>query len=325
MSVSLSRRRVSAAATLFLSVVIALAASPPARANHGPGASGGGSTVMSGEVLKPGAFEFSLREDFTEFQHVSAAEAVRRAQEGGDFDSLRRSFLTTADLSCGVLEDFQLGMSLGWFRGQEFLGADDTGETGRVDPRGLTDLVVAGKLRVMEGPYGQLALMAGVKIPVGNDHVRLNNGERLSPTDQPSNGAFDFPFGAGWSRFLTSQLTVDASAAYTARTQHDGFKSGDRLDVGVALAWRLTGSIESFPQPSVFTELNYVGLAKDRDGGVHDGNSGSQSLYVTAGVRLRFDARTSFSIAPALPVWTDLNGNQTRPVFKLAATLSYSF
>jgi len=325
MSISIPRRRFSAAALVPLSVAIALSTVPRARANHGPGASGGGSSVMSGEVLKPGAFELSLREDYTEFQHVGADEALRRAQEGGDFDALRRSFLTTAELSFGALEDFQVAASFGYFRGKEFIGASDTGEIGTVDPSGWTDLTLTGKYRILKGRPGDLALLAGVKIPVGNDHVRLDNGELLSPTDQPSSGAFDFPFGVGWSRFLTSHLTIDASALYTRRTQHDGFRSGDRFDAGVALAWRLTESVEDFPQTSIFTELNYVELGQDHDDGTPDENSGSRTLYVTPGLRVRIGPRTAVTLAPSLPIWTHLNGNQSRAVFKLAATLSFAF
>ena len=46
-----------------LSVLVILILSVTARANHGPGASGGGNATVSGETLKPGRFEISLRED----------------------------------------------------------------------------------------------------------------------------------------------------------------------------------------------------------------------------------------------------------------------
>ena len=87
----------------------------------------------------------------------------------------------------------------------------------------------------MQGQPGNLAIIAGVKVPTGRDDVRLTSGESLSPTDQPGTGSWDFPVGLGYSRFLTSQLTVDASVFYTFRTEHHGFKVGDRFDAGVCL------------------------------------------------------------------------------------------
>lgn len=312
-------------AAALAAVLLALAVANEAAANHGPGASGGGSATISGETLKPGAFELSLREDFTQFQHFSEADALQRAQQGGDFDALHRSWLTTLGLEAGLFEDFEVGASIGWFEGQDFVGADDQGNVGTVDPHGLTDLVVTAKYRVLSGQPGNLALLAGVKIPVGKDDVRLDNGELLSPTDQPSSGAFDYPMGIGWSRFLTERITVDASAMYTLRTQHDGFKSGDRFDAGVALAYRLTDSIQDFPQLSLFAETNLVALAKDEEHGVADENSGSQTLYFTPGIRCRFSRGAALTLAPSLPVLQHLNGNQGRVEFKVAATLSFGF
>jgi hypothetical protein len=49
--------------------------------------------------------------------------------------------------------------------------------------------------------------------------------------------------GLAYSRFLTSRVTIDASMLYMFRTENDDFKVGDRFDVGAALAYRLTESI----------------------------------------------------------------------------------
>jgi hypothetical protein len=306
-------------------VVAAAAPSRLARANHGPGASGGGSATLSGETLKPGAFELSLREDFTQFQRFSESDALARAQQGGDFDALRQSLLSTLELSYGVCDDFQIGAAIGYFAGEDFVGADDQGNVGTVDPHGVTDLLVTGKYRMMSGAPGNLALLAGVKLPIGQDDVRLDNGERLSPTDQPSSGAYDFPFGLGWSRFLTERITVDASSVYTLRTERHDFKVGDRFDAGIALAYRLTESVKEFPQFSLFGELNLVALAKDVDHHVADDNSGSQTVYLTPGLRCRFTPHAALTLAPSVPVYEHRNGNQGRVEYKVAATLSFGF
>src|SRR3954470_17585055 len=79
----------------LLFLICALACASIARANHGPGASGGGSATASGETLKPGRFELSIREDYSQFEHFSKTAAIQRANEGGDFDALDHGFLTT--------------------------------------------------------------------------------------------------------------------------------------------------------------------------------------------------------------------------------------
>src|SRR5438552_3500824 len=144
-----------------------------ALANHGPGASGGGAFTVSGETLKPGHFEFSLREDFSDFEHFDKADAIQRAKVGGDFDALDHGFITTADLSFGVTENLQIGASIGYFIGHDFISAvqedDGSVSTGTTNPDGLTDLALTAKYRLLHGWPGNLAIICGVIIPTGRD------------------------------------------------------------------------------------------------------------------------------------------------------------
>lgn len=97
---------------------------------------------------------------------------------------------------------------------------------------------------------------------------------------------------------------------YVLRPGRDHFKVGDRLDGGVGLAYRLTESIKTFPQFSVFTEIHEVWLKKDEDHGEKDPNSGSLTLYVTPGFRTRFNECCALTIAPSLPVYQDVTGRR---------------
>jgi len=298
-------------------------------ANHGPGASGGGSATISGETLNPGHFEISLREDYSQFEHFTKAQAGERAIVGGDFDALSHGFITTADVAYGVVDDFQIGASVGYFIGRDFISAEKTGpdtfDLSTAQPSGLTDLAISAKYRFLSGQPGNVALVTGVVLPTGRSSVRLASAESLSPTDQPGTGRFGLPAGLGYSRFLTPHLTIDASALYTFRFEKDNFKVGDRFDTGIALAYRLTESIKTFPQYSVFLEVNDVNLARDRDHRSLDPNSGSNTLYATPGFRVRLNPTAALGIAPSFPIWEHLNGNQGRVDFKLAVTFSLSF
>ena len=301
-----------------------------ALANHGPGASGGGSSTASGETLKQNHFELSLREDFTQFERFTPAHAAQRAAESGDFDALRRAYVTSLDLGYGITNDFQIGLNTGYFAGERFLSASRDEDTGDVtvaeaQPSGMTDLVLTGKYRVYRGWYGNVALLAGIKAPTGRTDVHLSTGEKLSPTDQPGTGAWDFPVGIAYSRFLTPKLTLDASAMYLIRTQHEGFQVGDRLDLGAALAYRLTDNINTFPQFAIFGETLMVYLQKDRDHGETDSNSGSATVYFSPGFRVRFTPNVALTIAPQIPLYQHVNGDQGKVEFKITTSLSFSF
>jgi hypothetical protein len=154
------------------------------------------------------------------------------------------------------------------------------------------DLWLTGKYRLLKGAPGNLSLLGGAKFPVGRDDFELDNGEELEPSSQPGSGAFDFQAGLAYSRFLTSHITLDASGSYTFRTEHDGFEVGDRVDLGLALAYRLTDSVKDFPNVSVFGEVLGVILQKDRsDDEGHNPNSGGATMYLSPDVSFTRRAR----------------------------------
>ncbi len=236
--------------TALFAALSLIVSAPKVKANHGPGTSGGGNQTASGETLKAGKFDLSLREDYTRFDHIGQDEAERRASRSGGFDALEYASLTSISLSYGITNDLQAGAQIGYYHGSNFIDAESDGvdaESGTADPEGVSDLWLTAKFRVLRGEYGNVALLAGVKLPTGRHNIQLDNGELLEASSQPGTGSFDFQLGAAWSRFLTPRITADASAMYTLRTEHDDFKVGDRLDLGLAAAYRLTESIKQFP------------------------------------------------------------------------------
>jgi hypothetical protein len=321
--------RCAYARTAMLVSLCLFCAAQTALANHGPGTSGGGSATASGETLKPGQFDLSLRADYTKFEDISREGAERRARESGGFDALSEATVTSLSISYGLITDFQICATIGYYWGNNFIDAelaeDGSVESAIADPEGITDLNLTLKYRLLKGAPGNLAVIGGVIVPTGRHNVLLDSGEPLEPSSQPGTGAWAYQIGLAYSRFLTSHLTVDASSIYTIRTPHDGFEVGDRVDLGVALAYRLTDSIKKFPNWSVFGEANAVWLGKDEDAGEKNPNSGGWTVYLTPGARIRFTKNLALTVAPSYPIVQELNGEQIESRFKLAATLSYSF
>ena len=309
---------------------VALAAVNAANADHGPGTSGGGVLTQSGETLKPGRFSVEFREDFTEFEHLSQAQIEAKAASAGGIDLLDRSFLSSVSVSYGVVENFQVGLILGYYnavnaRDAEFdSGTGDT-EIATLNPDGLTDLWLSGKYRFYRGPIGQFAVFGGVKFPTGRDDVTNSEGERVEPSATAGSGSYDGMLGVAYSRFLSSRVTLDTSFQYTLRTEANNFRLGDRIDGGVALAYRFTKDIEKFPQVSAFAEANVRHLVKSEDDGERDPNTGGTVLFLTPGVRVGFTKNLSFTVSAPLPVMQDLNGTQLKTSYKVNGGLTLSF
>lgn len=320
--------------TKYLSTTVALGAAlataTTAHADHGPGTSGGGSSTQSGETLKPGKFAVELRTDYTEFENLSSSRIEAKAAEAGGFDLLDRSFLSTIGVSYGVVENFQVGLTIGYYkavkaREAEFdSGSGDT-EIVTFDPDGVTDLWLTGKYRFYRGPLGSFAVLGGVKFPTGKFDVKNSEGERVEPSATAGSGSYDGMLGLAYSRFLTSRLTFDASAQYTLRTEADDFKLGDRIDAGAALAYRFTEDIQKFPQVSAFAEANVRHLFKSEEDGERDPNTGGTVLFLTPGVRVAFTKNLSFTVSSPLPAVQDLNGTQLKTSYKVNGGLTLSF
>jgi hypothetical protein len=298
-------------------------------ANHGPGTSGGGSSTASGETMKQGGAEMTFRLDYTQFEDISNTEAARLARKAGEFDALSDSLVATIEVAYGITDDFQLGATIGYYWGSGFLDSESEDgidvEQATADPEGLTDLWLTGKYRILKGKPGHLSVIGGVKFPTGKDDVELSSGETLEPSSQPGSGSYDFQLGLAYSRFLTSQITLDASTIYTFRTEHDGFQVGDRFDFGTAIAYRITESIKTFPQYSVFGEFTGVWLGEDdSDEEGENPNSGGTTLYISPGLRIRFNEQWSLTTAISVPVMQDLNGEQIETTYKATLAVSWS-
>ena len=319
-----SPRRTTAAALTLLSVTSLL------RADHGPGTSGGGAATQSGETLKPGKFSIELRTDYTEFENLSSAQIDAKATKAGSFDLLDRSFLSSFGVSSGVVENFQVGLTLGYYdavnpREAEFDAGTGETEIATFDPDGLTDLWLTGKYRFYRGPAGSLAAFGGVKFPTGKFDVKNSAGERVEPSATAGSGSYDGMVGLAYSRFLTSRITVDTSGQYTIRSEADNFKLGDRIDGGLALAYRFTEDIQRFPQFSAFAEANVRYLFKSEEDGERDENTGGTVLFLTPGVRVGFTKNLSLTASSPLPVVQDLNGTQLKTSYKVNIGLTFTF
>jgi len=131
--------------------------------------------------------------------------------------------------------------------------------------------------------------------------------------------------GLAYSRFLTSQITLDVSGQYTYRTEHDEFRLGDRIDAGVAVAYRFTEDIQRFPQVSVFAEGIVRHLFKSQEDGEDDPNTGGTAIFVAPGVRVSFSPNVSFTVSAPLPVLQDLNGTQLKTDYKVNGGLTLTF
>ena len=298
------------------SLAISLIAHHTALADHGPGTSGSGFITFSAETLKPGQFSSSLQFDWTEFESPSGMPE--------EVDLLDRSFLTTFNLSYGVVENFQLGLTYGYYASEgnrEFENGDEV----TFDPDGFSDLWLTGKYRFYQGPAGEFAMLGGIKAPAGDSSVTNSEGESVEPSATAGTGAWDGLAGFAYTVPLSATVTLDASAIYTFRGEAHDYRLGDRLDLGSSLAWRVCGDAATYPQLSLVAEATLRHVQKSEEGGADEEATGGTVLFLSPGVKLSFNERLAASLGIQIPVVQNLNGDQLETDFRLITGISFTF
>jgi hypothetical protein len=300
----------------FSFFLLSLITSATVYADHGPGTSGSGFTTLTAETLKPGRFSSSFQFDWTQF-NTSGADL-----EGVEY--IDSSYLSTLNVAYGVAENFQLGLTFGYYVGEGNRELEGP-EVITFNPDGITDLWLTGKYRLYQGPVGQVAFIAGLKAPTGDSRVTNTAGEQVEPSATAGTGAWDGLFGIAYSVPLNATLNFDASAIYTIRGERYDYELGNRLDLGACLGWRVCGDAQSFPQVSLVAETTLRHVARSVDAGVTNANTGSTVLFVSPGIKAAFSPKMSANLGVQIPIVQHLNGRQVETQFRLITAINIAF
>ena len=93
-------------------------------ANHGPGSGGGSVSTLPALTSRAGSFTLSLNTRMTELESISTRRLSDKGLKSGAFDAIDRTILHTAGATYGVTDDFEIGVSLGWFESINFREAE---------------------------------------------------------------------------------------------------------------------------------------------------------------------------------------------------------
>jgi outer membrane putative beta-barrel porin/alpha-amylase len=301
-------------------LVSALLASA-ARAGNGPETAPVPLPVFRSVPLKKNAYRLDFDAAYTRYDETSLADAQQSALDHGSFESFDHTLLNTVTLDYGCEDDITVGASIGYFFGSDLVRTEReepaSVAVSEADPDGLTDLWLTGSWNF--DPLRGFTALGGVELPVGEHGQTGSDGTHVSPASQPSDNAFGVRFGLAWSSPTADELSVAASALYTLRTEHDGESIGDRADYGVALTWHAS------PRVDCIAEISGATLWKDDELAGLDDNTGGNVIFATPQVRYRIADNVALWVAPAIPLFQDLNGDQADVRLRVGAGLSVSF
>jgi hypothetical protein len=204
----------------------------------------------------------------------------------------------------------------------------------------------------------QLALLVGLKLPTGDTSVRAATGERFETEFQPGGGAWEGSLGLAFTKRFGA-LSLDANVLYVLATEGaQDTNLGDRLLYNLALSYRLTvaspgadAMYAGLPPPmyhggpkahhghehadeeaappkapslDLVLELNGEWHGRERIAGVADPNSGGTVVFLSPGLRLSYEQWSGF-VSFGVPVFSDLNGVQAEPDWRVLTGISVHF
>jgi hypothetical protein len=213
-----------------------------------------------------------------------------------------------------------------WFSGYAFLPYHEkVDESGGLDSRGFADVSLMGQFGFKYDQEFRLipaneslddledwhfSIFGGASLPTGDANSRLSDGT-IDPSRSLGFGKPAYTIGLTASKTLLERFTLNLEASML-RFQEYKYADGERVRFGsehrlnVALSYRGLVVPEQMFRIDPVLELQYLGLGRDREGGVPAIAAGGRMLYAVPGVRAYW-RNTSLAVGMKTPVWTRLN------------------
>jgi hypothetical protein len=270
--------------------------------------------ALGTDVYKDGAFRVFLDwERFDKEQGISAeaGEEALAAKHEGHSHATREAVVEnrfTTSLSYSFGERAIAVARLPW--SSRSLSEEGASET----TRDLADPEVYGLVRLWSAKFAPdlgrrawLSALAGVKTPWGKNDL-ADGGERLDEHLQPGTGSTDWFGGLSGLYLLDARSSVFSSVQIRKTGENDfGYEYGDLTLANLGYERKLGKAADAA------LELNYRDAGRDRidAAGTLDPNTGGAVLYLTPRVLFDFGRGLVGRLAVQVPVYRDLNGEQT--------------
>jgi len=309
-----------------LQIVVLLSASAVAFADHGKGAVGG--KTIGPRTLSEESFSLDVGFKFQKEQEFSDQRLLNAAIADHDLHGTDWTAEVFVGLSYGVTNRFTLSLSVPF----EFVHGFKAGEFDGVNPpevveadniSGLGDPTLMGKYLLLNEPV-ELAVLAGIQIPLGNTRQRTDDGELLEPDHQPGSGSWNPLLGVAVARQFES-FTIGASVLYriTSRGRHD-FTPGQQVVFAMKGEVQLLG-LGTFPRLYGSLELSETFTAKDKELSVPNQDTGGSIIGLGFGLRLRATDHLTVGSTFTIPLYQGLNGEQHKERYEILFGSAYDF
>ena len=245
----------------------------------------------------------------------------------GDVHSDRTYIQPSVFAAYGVTDNLTLGLLIPYvIRTGVHTPNEDGATISTGDPSGFGDVTFFGKYRFFhsEDNLNHASLMLGLKTPTGATGVRDNQGNVFETHNQPGSGAWSPSAGLSFTRVM-GKFAFDTNVLYTVAT-----KGAQKTDIGDSFSYNFALSYAfGAPARSAFfassnnapwtavLELNGQWEGYQRVDGQKDPNSGSNTIYISPGIKFSGGKNWNTALSVGAPIIRDFNGIQTAPDYRI--------
>jgi hypothetical protein len=308
-------------------VLLFLAASAAAFADHGKGAIGG--KTISPRTLHEGDASLEMGIHYQEAEPIPTDKFVQDALEGHDVHNVDWLLEYSIALSYGVTDHLTISAGVPFSILHDFQsgGVDAGGNFTEVEANnivGLGDASFTAKYSFLIEDV-EAAVIVGIKAPTGTTNEKTNAGDLVEPDHQPGSGSWDPLLGLAVGHQVTERLYLGASATWrlTTEGQHQ-FRPGEILQVSTRAEVQLAG-MGAFPRWYGSLELVGAYFGRDKQGSDVNRDTGGFVLEIGPGLKTRVDQHVSFGGSVYFPIEQHLFGAQHKEAYEVLVGMVYDF
>lgn len=330
---------------LILVSIIILNYASQALADHASASfetgSAGAIMTVPGATLAKGKIVAGVGIQLIKFDEISDERLETLGAINQEVHSVESLLKMSMNFAYGISDKLTVGINLPYVERSDVREAEHNMGLGKVelagDARGLGDLTLFGQYRFYHDNVSDAAILAGLKTPTGKTSEQEIEGSLFEAEQQPGSGSWDPFIGLAYNKQF-GRTGLSGNLLYTLVTEGTQQTDlGDIFNYNFAVSFR-TFSPEETHDHGHHTHglklIDYVDVAVELNGdyrvhaklnGAEDEHTGGHTLYLSPGIRIGLAHRWSLFTSIGIPVLNDLNGQQSKPDYRIIGGFSVSY
>lgn len=195
---------------------------------------------------------------------------------------------------------------------------------------GIGDAIVLGRYTLIADNLNNFSIGLGAKLPLGSSTKKNSQGILLNADLQPGSNSIDFIMMTTYSKKIATRKSMNLSTRITYRAtgtnaSYQGssdYKFGNEFQTFIGISDQLLVFKQIF-SPSL--TLKYRNAVKDKINNISIENTGGNWIFMIPSFMIQINPQLSFSSNIEIPLYSNVQGTQLTPTYRINTGLLYQF